>query len=177
VVLLLAVLVATGVLLYMSGGLNQGLGSGTHTLSAPARLGGLAQNPSPQLQTTGQSLQADIESSDTSRHVLQQMITAFYGSTRADGAAAVPDYFLFLSSFQGPLTSTDLRQLTTLVTVSTVETEDAVSFHCGTPTSGSMASVCLWIDGNVIGVVEGSATVGPAGTLAAAEEARSSGER
>ncbi|MGO8686653.1 MAG: hypothetical protein ACLQT7_05615 [Candidatus Dormibacteria bacterium] len=177
VVLLLAALVAVGVLLYLSGGLNQGLGSGTHTLSAPATLDSLAQNSSSQLQSSGAALQSEIESSDTSVHVLRQLITAFYGAIPDDGSATTPDYFLFLSSFDGPLTSADLSQFDTLLTASTVESEDGVSFHCGTPTTGPMSSLCLWIDGNVMGVVEGSATVGPAGTLAAAEEARTSAER
>ena len=177
VVLLLAVLVAAGLLLYLSGGLKQGLGSGTHTLSAPATLAGLAQDATPQLQSAGTALRGDIEASDPSPHALQQLVTAFYASPPSSGAAATPDYFLFMSSFGAPLTSTDLTDIGSLVIVTNVETVDGVVFHCGTPITGTMSSLCLWIDGNVMGVVEGAAAVGPAGTLVAAEEARSAGER
>jgi hypothetical protein len=177
VVLLLAAMVAAGLLLYLSGGLNQGLGSGTHTLSTPSTLDGLAQDSASQLQSVGQTLQANIEASDTSTHTLQQMVTAFYGSPAVGSTAATPSYFLSMLSFGAPLTSTDLTDLGSLATVTTVETVNGVGFHCGTPAGGSMGSLCFWIDGNVMGVVEGATAVGPAGTLAAAEEARSSGER
>lgn len=176
VVLLLAALVAVGVLLYLSGGFNQGLGSGTHTLSAPATLDGLAQDSSAPLQSTGQALQGEIEGADSSAHVLRQLLTAFYGSAPSDGTATTPEYFLFLSAFQSPLTTADLNQFETLVSAGTVESEDGVGFHCGAPTGGPMSSLCFWIDGNVLGVVEGTAGVGPAATLAAAEEARASAE-
>jgi hypothetical protein len=177
VLLILAALVTVGVLLYLSGGFNQGLGSGTHTLSAPATLDGLAQNPSAQLQTTGQTLQSEIEGSDSSAHVLRQLVTVFYGSAPPGGPATTPQYFLFLSAFQGQLTTADLGQFETLESAGTVQSEGGVGFHCGFPTAGPMSSVCFWIDGNVLGVVEGSASVGPAGTLAAAEEARAAAER
>ena len=51
-----------------------------------------------------------------------------------------------------------------------------MSFHCGAPLSGEMTSMCTWVDGNVFGVVEGSASVGAAATTAAAEQARTIAE-
>ncbi len=177
VMLVLAALVVGGVVLYLSGGLNQGLGSGTHTLAVPAALGGLAEDSSPHLQAAEQTLQAGVEGADRTPHVLLQMVTAFYAPPAPGGGGiATPEYYLFMSSYDAALTSTDRTALGTLITAGTIQTVNGISFHCGTPTGGSMSSLCFWIDGNVMGVVEGAAVVGPASTLAAAEEARAAGE-
>ena len=89
--------------------------------------------------------------------MLRQLLTAFYGSAPSDGTATTPEYFLFLSAFQSPLTTADLNQFETLCSAADRQSEDGVGFHCGAPTGGPMSSLCFWIDGNVLGVVEGTA--------------------
>ena len=82
-----------------------------------------------------------------------------------------------MMSVNAPLTAADLSQIDAhLLTVSSVQTANGVSFHCGQPLSGDMPSMCTWVDGNVLGVVEGSASVGAAATAAAAEQARTTAE-
>ena len=108
---------------------------------------------------------------------LEQTVVGFYGSSDGIADGIQPDYFLFLESVNTSLTASDLSQVDShLLTVISVQTADRVSFHCGAPLSGEMTSMCTWVDGNVFGVVEGSASVGAAATTAAAEQARTIAE-
>jgi hypothetical protein len=178
VLLFLLVLVVAGVFLYLRSSQAEGLGSGSHTLSTPTTIGGFAENSNSQLQSIGKTLQSELEAnSNSTNHALQGTVVAFYGSTDGTGTGAAPDYFLFVASYSGSLTVSDLSRVDrSLLTVSSVQNEDGIAFHCGVPMAGAMGTMCTWVDGNVWGVVEGATSVGSAATLAAAEEARATAE-
>ena len=176
---LVAVVITAGIFIYLMNGLATGVGSGTHTLTTPATLGGVAPDTNPALQDASRTLQSEIESHAAPVTAgLQQTVAGFYGSSDAAGDGILPDYFLLITSAGAPLTAADLSQVdANLLAVSSVQTADGVSFHCGRPLVGAMPSMCTWVDGNVFGVVEGSASVGAAATASAAEQARTVAER
>ena len=174
----IAVLITAGIFIYLMNGLAPGVGSGTHTLAMPLTLGGDAPNTNPQLTAAGSALESEIEANaGSARAELQQTVVGFYGSADGVTDGLLPNYFLFMMSVNGSLTASNLSQIDAqLLTVSSVQTSNGVSFHCGQPLSGDMPSMCTWADGNVLGVVEGSASVGAAATAAAAEQARTTAE-
>jgi hypothetical protein len=179
--LALIIAVAAGAAITLWPGSNSGLGSGTHGVSAPLTLGGFAQNSNPELQSVGLTLQSELQADSASTTGgLLQTVTAFYGSTDRTGTGMNPDYLLFMMSFRGQLTASDLTTMANGVIDSgstSVETRNGVSFYCGTTMGGDvLPSACVWVDGNVLGVVEGAARGGSSATLAAAEDARGSAE-
>lgn len=182
VLALLVLMVAAGAFLYLRSRQLEGLGTGAHTLSTPASLGGNAENANPELQLLGQAFESAAKSSATSKVPgLKQAIMAFYGSTDGTAAGTSPELLLTAASFDHALTAADLQSLGSGFSgfdyaTSSVQTVSGVSFHCGPISTADMASACLWVDGNVFGMVLGAPAAGPASTLAAAEEARSSAE-
>ncbi|HAW10591.1 MAG TPA: hypothetical protein DCX12_05915 [Chloroflexi bacterium] len=174
----IAVVITAGIFIYLMNGLATGVGSGTHTLTNPLTLGGVAPNTNPELTAAGNALESEIEAHAVAANSgLEQTVVGFYGSSDGIADGIQPDYFLFLESVNTSLTASDLSQVDShLLTVISVQTADRVSFHCGAPLSGEMTSMCTWVDGNVFGVVEGSASVGAAATTAAAEQARTIAE-
>ncbi len=175
---LIAVLITAGIFIYLMNGMAPGVGSGIHTLTRPLTLGGDAPNPNPELTGAGTTLESEVEANaGSARAELQQTLVGFYGSVDGVTDGVLPDYLLFMMSVNGSLTASDLSQIDAhLLTVSSVQTANGVSFHCGRPLGGDMPSMCTWVDGNVLGVVEGSASVGAAATMAAAEQARTIAE-
>ena len=173
-----AVLITAGIFIYLMNGMAAEFGSGTHTLSMPLTLGGDAPNTNPELTAAGSSLESEIEANaGSAKAKLQQTLVGFYGSEGGVSDGVLPNYFLFMMSVNGPLTAADLSQIDAqLLTVSSVQTANGVSFHCGKALSGDMPSMCTWADGNILGVVEGSASIGAAATAAAAEQARTTAE-
>ena len=179
--LVLALVVAAGIFYCLVNVPAPGLGSGTHTLTTPETLGGYAQNANTQLQVDGQLLEAGIQSPSARVPGAQQVVVAFYGSTDGTGNGADPEYDVIAVAYDRPLTSADLSTLADALSgfdysTSTVQTSDGVSFHCGPETGSSMASVCLWVDGNIVGQVDSAIGLSQSSTLAAAEQARVSAE-
>jgi hypothetical protein len=183
VLLVFVALVGAGAFLYLSSESAQGLGSGAHTVSAPAAVGGYAENTNPGMQALGQVLGAGVESSSTSRVPgLQQAVVAFYGSTDGTGSGTSPGYMLVTASYNHALSYANLTTLGSGLSgfdfsTASVQSQDGVDFHCGTFSSSLLSSVCMWVDGNVFGVVLGAPTLGQANTLVAAEGARTSVEQ
>jgi hypothetical protein len=181
ILLVFVALVGAGAFLYLRSEASQGLGSGTHTLTTPATIGGYAQNTNPQLQAISQLLEVAIQSEPGRIPGAQQAAAAYYGSTDGTGSGADPEYDLVAVAYDRALTSADLTTMADAMSgfdyaTSTVQTSDGVSFHCGPETGSHMASVCMWVDGNVLGQVESASGVSQSSTLAAAEQARDSAE-
>ncbi|MGD1033661.1 MAG: hypothetical protein ABR977_04435 [Candidatus Dormibacteria bacterium] len=167
---LIAVLITAGIFIYLMNGMAAGVGSGTHTLSTPASLGGAVPDKNAVLQLLVQPLQAEIQADAIpGSATIRQTVAGFYGAPGASDA----DYFLVMVSTNAPLTASDLSQADShLLAVSSVQTANGVSFHCGKSVINNIPSICTWVDGNVFGVVQGSSDVSAAATMAAAEQAR-----
>jgi len=99
-----------------------------------------------------------------------------YGA--ADASGQDPDYMLVMIQVNEQVSSSVLSGMTDQLGFPSTptQTSDGVDFYCATSSTDGGATVCLWIDGNVLGVVVGDPTMGAAATLAAAEDARSAGE-
>jgi hypothetical protein len=167
---LIAVLITAGIFIYLMNGMAAGVGSGTHILSTPASLGGAVPDKNAVLQLLVQPLQAEIQADAIpGSATIRQTVAGFYGAPGASDA----DYFLVMVSTNAPLTASDLSQADShLLAVSSVQTANGVSFHCGKSVINNIPSICTWVDGNVFGVVQGSSDVSAAATMAAAEQAR-----
>jgi len=177
ILLVFVALVGAGAFLYLSSESTQGLGSGTHTLSAPATLGGQAQS------TGNSTLGSAVESQLAAEPGITGSVFTVYGSATPGS----PAYILGMESAGQAVTASDLSQFVASfnstsraafsLTTAVVTSDSGVSFHCAPDTlSGATATMCVWVDGNVIGMVIGSQTVGSAATLAAAEQARTTAE-
>jgi hypothetical protein len=182
VLLVFVVLVGVGAFLNLSNESAQGLGSGTHSVSAPAAVGGFAQNTNVELQGLGQAFRATVESSSSSSvSGLQQAVIAFYGSTDGTGSGTSPEYMVVAASYGHALSDANLTTLGTGLSgfdfaTASVQSQDGVDFHCGAFGATVLASGCMWVDGNVFGMVLGAPSLGQASTLVAAEGARNSVE-
>ena len=177
ILLVFVALVGAGAFLYLSSESTQGLGSGTHTLSAPATLGGQAQS------TGSSALGSAVESQLAAEPGITGSVFTVYGSATPGS----PAYILGMESAGQAVTASDLSQFVASfnstsraafsLTTAVVTSDSGVSFHCAPDTlSGATAAMCVWVDGNVIGMVLGSPETDSADTLAAAEQARSTAE-
>jgi hypothetical protein len=179
VLLVFVALVGAGAFLYLSSESTQGLGSGTHTLSTPATLGGLPQSTNSSMT----ALSSQVESQMAGSSGITGSVFTVYVSATSGG----PDYLLGMASDGQAVTSSNLSQfvagfnstsgVTFNLTAASVSSDNGVSFHCAPVTlSGAADTLCVWGDGNVIGMVIGSPGAGSAATLTAAEEARTTAE-
>ncbi len=179
VLLVFVALVGAGAFLYLSSESAQGLGSGTHTLSTPATLGGL-----PQTTTSAMTaLSSQVKSQMAAEPGITGSVFTVYTSATPGG----PGYILGIASDDQAVTSSDLSRfaagfnstagVTFNLTTASVSSDNGVSFHCAPVTlSGAADTLCVWGDGNVIGMVIGSSGAGSAATVVAAEEARTTAE-
>jgi ribosomal protein L40E len=179
VLLVFVALVGAGAFLYLSSESAQGLGSGTHTLSTPATLRGL-----PQTTTSAMTaLSSQVKSQTAAEPGITGSVFTVYTSATPGG----PGYILGIASDDQAVTSSDLSQfvagfnsstgVTFNLTTASVSSDNGVSFHCAPVTlSGAADTLCVWGDGNVIGMVIGSSGAGSAATLVAAEKARTTAE-
>jgi hypothetical protein len=179
VLLVFVALVGAGAFLYLSSESTQGLGSGTHTLSTPTTLGGLPQTTSSAMT----ALSSQVESQMAAEPGITGSVFTVYASATSGG----PGYILGVASDGQAVISSDLSQfvagfnsssgVTFNLSTASVSSDNGVSFHCAPVTlSGAADTLCIWGDGNVIGMVLGSPGSGSAATLAAAEEARTTAE-
>ncbi len=177
--LVFVALVGAGAFLYLSSESSRGLGSGTHTVSVPATLGGLSQVTSSSTTALGSEIKSEMDGTSG----VTGSAYAMYGSATFAG----PAYELAMGSLDHPVAASRLTQSATNLNAgavsfdfatATVSTANGVDFHCGPLTAYSvvMGTICLWVDGNVTGLVLGSSEAGGAATLAAAEEARNTAE-
>jgi hypothetical protein len=179
VLLVFVVLVGAGAFLYLSNESAQGLGSGVHTVSAPATLGGLAPDTNGAMAALSSSVQSQMASaSGISGSVFSVYGFAAPGSSgyilgmESDDQAVTPSG---LSQFVAGFDSTSSAAFN--LATATVSSDTGVSFHCAPVTlSGAASTMCVWGDGNVVAVVIGASGAGSSATLAAAEEARSTAE-
>lgn len=160
---------------YGPGG-SQGMGSGTHTISAPATLGGQSQNTNAAVDLVTAALQQKIAGDP----LWNGSVVAVYG----DIISSTDYYMLAVVTSSRQLAYSDLSSAIQSMddnasagfdlSKATVTAVNGVNFHCG-PTSAGV-TLCVWIDGNVEGTVFGGAGAGSGATLSAAEEARSTAE-
>jgi len=178
ILLVFVALVGAGAFLYLSSESTQGLGSGTHTVSAPATLGGLTQDTNSQLTAVLSEYQSTFDNTPG----INQTAMGVYGFD----AAGSPGYFLIMMNMDQTVTATGLDNYIDGIdrgagssfnlSAATITAANGVDYHCTPLTlSGGTGAVCMWVDGNVIGVVAGTGS--DAQTLALAEDARSSGEQ
>lgn len=180
VLLVFVALVGAGAFLYLGRESTQGLGSGTHSVAAPAALGGLPASTGAAMTALSSEVQSEMAAaSGTTGSVFKLYASAIPGG---------PDYILAVASDGQAVTSSDLSQFVAglngssgvafNLTTAAVASDGGVSFRCAPVTlTGAPATLCLWGDGNVIGMVIGASGAGAAATLSAAEEARSTAER
>jgi hypothetical protein len=179
VLLIFVALVGAGAFLYLRSESTQGFGSGVHTVSAPATLGGLTESTSSAMTALSSQVQSQIAASPG----IAGSVFTVYGFATAGG----PGYILDMVSDDHAVTSADLSHFVSgfnstsgaalNLTTATVSSDNGVSFHCAPVTVASAATtMCVWGDGNVLGVVIGSSGAGSTAALAAAEEARGTAE-
>ena len=180
VLLVFVALVGAGAFLYLSRESTQGIGSGTHSVAAPAALGGVPASTS----TAMTALSSQVQSEMAAASGMTGSVFKLYAPAIPGG----PDYILAVASDGQAVTSSDLSQFVAglngssgiafSLTTAAVSSDGGVSFRCAPVTlAGAPATLCLWGDGNVIGMVIGASGAGAAATLSAAEEARSTAER
>jgi hypothetical protein len=179
VLLVFVALVGAGAFLYLSSESSQGLGSGTHTVSAPATLGGLPQVTSSSTTAIGSEMKSEMDGASG----VTGSAYAMYGSATFAGSA----YELAMGSADHPVAASRLTQsvvgfntgvMSFDFATATVSSANGVDFHCGPLMvySVAMGTICIWVDGNVMGLVFGDPEAGSAATLAVAEGARTTAE-
>ena len=180
VLLVFVALVGAGAFLYLGRESTKGLGSGTHSVAAPAALGGVPASTGAAMT----ALSSEVQSEMAAASGMTGSVFKLYASAIPGG----PDYILAVASDGQAVTSSDLSQFVAglngssgvafNLTTAAVASDGGVSFRCAPVTlTGAPATLCLWGDGNVIGMVIGASGAGAAATLSAAEEARSTAER